>query len=114
MAAAAIIKQMMFKHRRSPFARNDMVFWWWWIVADAHHLTQFTYNEGRTPAKQINALVTVVLILPRCCVSHDTDWRKSYWTINRSPEAAGAAQKVAAPVTCENQSGQDFKISKMN
>jgi len=111
MAAAAIIKQMMFEHRRSPFARNNMVFWWWWIVADVHHLTQFTYNEGRTPAKQINALVTAVLILPRCCVSHDTDWRKSYWTINRSPEAAGAAQKVAAPVTCEPiRSGlQDLK-----
>ena len=43
--------------------------------------------------------------------SHDTDWRKSYWTINRSPEAAGAAQKVAAPVTCEPiRSGlQDLK-----
>ena len=57
MAAVAIIKQMTFEHRRSPFVRNDMVFWWWWIVADAHHLTQFTYNEGRTPAKQINALL---------------------------------------------------------
>ena len=111
MAAAAIIKQMMFEHRRSPFARNNMVFWWWWIVADAHHLTQFTYNEGRTPAKQINALVTAVSILPHYCVSHDTDWQKSYWTINRNPEAAGAAQKVAAPVTCEPiRSGlQDLK-----
>jgi len=114
MAAAAIIKQMTFEHRRSPFARNDMVFWWWWIVADAHHLIQFTYNEGKMAAKQINALVTAVSILSHCCISHDISWRKSDWTINRIPEAAAAAQKVIAPVTCENQSGQDFKIPKMN